>query len=239
MTTVVISQPMYFPWAGFMGQMARADVFIWLDDAQFSKGSFTNRVQIRTASGSKWMSIPLVGKGAFQQIAALEAAEARWRCGHRDLLRQQLAGAPHLPLALEAFDAALSHERLVDVLIASAEEPARRMDILPSRIMRSSTMGLSTTSSRRVLELVQAVGGSRYLTGHGAANYLDHPLFDQAGIAVEYMCYDVMPWLQRFEGFTPYVTVLDLLANVADDARAHIGGRSEPWRDFLERRHQL
>lgn len=46
MARVVISQPMYFPWFGFMAQMSLADVFIWLDDAQFSKGSFTNRVQV-------------------------------------------------------------------------------------------------------------------------------------------------------------------------------------------------
>ena len=65
MTTVMISQPMYFPWAGFIAQMALADVMIWLDDVQFSKGSFTNRIQVKTASGPiKWMSIPLEGKGS-------------------------------------------------------------------------------------------------------------------------------------------------------------------------------
>ena len=237
MITVVISQPMYFPWAGFMGQMAQADIFIWLDDAQFSKGSFTNRVQIRTATGSSWMSIPLVGRGAFKTICELEDVDLRWRRGHRDLLRQQLKGAPYLPLALETFDAALVHDRFVDVLIASAEEQARRMNILPSRIERSSTMSVTSSSSRRVLELVQAVGGTRYLTGHGAASYLDHTLFDQAGIAVEYMCYDVVPWPQRFDGFTPYVTALDLLASVENEAQAYIGGRSEPWPEFLRRRN--
>ena len=59
MARVVISQPMYFPWFGFMAQMSLADVFIWLDDAQFSKGSFTNRVQVKTDNGLTWMSVPL------------------------------------------------------------------------------------------------------------------------------------------------------------------------------------
>jgi hypothetical protein len=42
MTTVAISQPMYLPWPAFIEMMKLADVFLWLDDAQFSKGSFTN-----------------------------------------------------------------------------------------------------------------------------------------------------------------------------------------------------
>ena len=59
MTTVVISQPMYFPWTGFFGQMKLADIYVWLDDAQFSKGSFTNRVQALLNGKQTWMTIPL------------------------------------------------------------------------------------------------------------------------------------------------------------------------------------
>lgn len=236
MTTVVISQPMYFPWAGFMGQMARADVLIWLDDAQFSKGSFTNRVQVRTVAGSSWMTIPLVGKGSFQPIAQLSATTDDWRASHRDLVRQQLQGAPHLDAALQIFDAAVAHDTLCDVLIASAEVPGRFMQIMPPIVVRASAMDISGSASRRVLDLVLAVGGTRYLTGHGAANYLDHELFERAGVAVEYMCYDVVHWPQRFDGFTPYVSVLDLVAATGGAARAHIGGRSEDWREFMRGR---
>jgi len=78
MTRVVISQPMYFPWVGFIAQMALADVFIWLDDAQFSKGSFTNRIQVKLPDGRKWMSVPLEGKGAFQTIRDLHSARKDW-----------------------------------------------------------------------------------------------------------------------------------------------------------------
>ena len=44
---VVISQPMYFPWIGFLSQLSMANTIIWLDDVQFSKGSFINRIQIK------------------------------------------------------------------------------------------------------------------------------------------------------------------------------------------------
>ena len=36
-----------------------ADIIVHYDDVQFSKGSFTNRVQIKTKDGFKWMTVPL------------------------------------------------------------------------------------------------------------------------------------------------------------------------------------
>lgn len=233
MKTVVISQPMYFPWAGFMGQMAQADCYIWLDDAQFSKGSFTNRVQVKSANGRNWMSIPLDKKGAFQQIRQLNSVNPDWRRSHRELLRQQLAGAPHLALALSIFDASVAHDSLVDLLIATCEMPARELGILPAEILRSSEMGAPGSSSQRVVDLVRAVQGTRYLTGHGAARYLDHQLFEDAGIAVEYMAYDVAPWPQLHGEFTPFVTILDAIAHCGESAASHLGGATIGWREFV------
>ena len=56
---VVITQPMFFPWAGLLEQLRMADIIVYYDDVQFSKGSFTNRVQIKTPFGKKWLTVPL------------------------------------------------------------------------------------------------------------------------------------------------------------------------------------
>lgn len=234
MTTVVISQPMYLPWPGFLSLMARADIMIWLDDAQFSRGSFTNRVQIRTAAGSKWLSIPLVGKGYEIAIRDLAAAQENWSLGHRELGRQALRGAPHLSEALSIIDASARPARLCEALIASSELCFTAcLGTLPE-VTRSSGMNVPGASWRRVLDLVHAVGGTRYVTGHGAANYLDHLAFEAEGVSVDYMAYDFQPWPQQQGDFSPYVTSLDLIANVAPgQRRAHLGTRTIPWRRFL------
>ena len=46
---VVISQSMFFPWVGFLEQLKLADVYVFYDDVQFSKGSFTNRVRVKAS----------------------------------------------------------------------------------------------------------------------------------------------------------------------------------------------
>lgn len=232
MTTVVISQPMYFPWPGFFEQMKLADVYIWLDDAQFSKGSFTNRVQVLTPQKKVWMSIPLRDK-TWKKINELEARDEKWRTAHRDLLSQSFRRAHYRTTALDIFDTSIKASNLCEVLISSAERIAQELHVLPSTILRSSQMKVSGNGSSRVLELVKSAAGNRYLTGHGAADYLDHEGFESSGVQVEYMHYNVAPWTQFEESFTPYVTALDLIARQGQDAPSHLCPHTQGWREFI------
>ena len=237
MTTVVISQPMYFPWGGFFELLSCADIYVHLDDVQFSKGGFTNRVQIKQPNGITWMTIPLVDKGTFKEIRRLEAAIPDFRQRHRDLLRQALRNAPYLDHALELFDTVMRREALSDMLMASVEEPAKRLGIrTPSQWLVTSQLDLPGRSSSRVLDIVKHVGGTRYVTAHGAANYLDHEGFEAAGVAVDYIDYSRTPYPQLHGGFTPYVSVLDLVANTGAESGRYLHARTKPWRTFLAER---
>ena len=234
MTTVVISQPMYFPWAGFLDLMRHADVLIWLDDVQFSKGSFTNRVQVKLPSGTPWMTVPLEGKGTGQKIADLRAAGDGWISSHRAMLTQSLAKYPFAQRALDVFDAATCPAlRLNETLIRSAELLLEALDVrLPPR-HRASEMGVQDSSWQRVLNLVKAAGGTRYLSAAGGAHYIHHGAFDAAGIAVVYADYAFTPWPQGHGSFTPFVTGLDLLASRGREATRHLDARLVPWADYL------
>src|ERR1700677_4688611 len=95
MTTVVISQPMFFPWPGFLEQVACADVLVHYDDVQFSKGSFTNRVQVKTAQGVKWMTVPLQDLRLGDSIMETHVKPTcDWGPRHLALLSQAYKSAP-------------------------------------------------------------------------------------------------------------------------------------------------
>lgn len=234
MHTVVITQPMLFPWPGFFEQLMLADAYVYLDDAQFSKGSFTNRIQLLHGDERCWMTIPLAGKGSFQKISDLSAAGDGWKASHRMLLRRSLDGAPFLDDALDIFDNVYQYERLVDLLIASVDEPARYMGIGTSRrIAKSSALGVGGTSWQRVLDIVRNCEGDAYVTGHGAAGYLNHTAFEASGITVSYMRYSLTRW-PRTGAFTPYVSVLDLIAHAGPRAADYLNPAIIDWRTFLE-----
>ena len=217
MTSVVISQPMYFPWPGFFAQMAIADIYVWLDDVDFSKGSFTNRVQVLLNGRQHWMSIPLANKGWKTRIGKLESTKPDWPDAHRELLAQSLKSRPLADHALQIFDqvaARADKQSLCDTLISSCTTIARNLEIEPAKVLKSSELSVETSSSRRVLDIVQALGGDVYITGHGASRYLDHELFEQNNVEVQYMDYAVGDWEQGGGNFTPYVTTLDLMSAV-------------------------
>ena len=240
MTRVVISQPMYFPWAGFLAQMSLADVYIWLDDVLFSKGSFTNRIQVKLPSGCKWMSVPLIKKGKRRSIQDLEATDVDWKRGHRTLLGQSLCDRRFFDEAMLLFDEAIASEgTLCDCLIASAEVQARYLGVLPPNILRASSLGITGRSWQRVMDIIDAVGGSSYITGHGAIHYFDHEAFEAREIDVRYMSYNLMPWPQSNGDFTPYVSGLDLIASVQpEEALTHLRPESANWRDFFANEEQ-
>lgn len=233
MTTVVISQPMLFPWPGFFEQMMLADVYLWLDDAQFSRGGFTNRTRIVHGGAVKWLSIPLEGKGSFQSIRDLVPAED-FRARHIAFINQAFAQAPFRTPAIEMVEEAYAEKTLCDLLIASAEIPANRLGLrLPARRARTSASGVGGASWRRVLDLVLSVRGTRYVTGHGAAGYLDHEAFEAAGVAVEYMAYSKTAWPRPEPAFTPFASILDLIANVGPAASEYLRPATVDWRAFM------
>jgi len=237
MKTVLISQPMYFPWVGMLEQMALADVWVHLDDAQFSKGGFFNRVQIKTTDGTPWLTVPLAENKLGQRLNEAQPATHDWQRKHWTTLQQSYATGPHVAemLALVESVFAAGHASLAGLSAASMEALADSFEVMPETVLRSSEMAaIEGVGSERVLAICRELGAKRYVTGQGAADYLDHAAFDEAGIAVEYMDYEKRAYPQLHGDFTPFVSALDLLANCGQAGRDVIAPRTVCWKDFVK-----
>lgn len=234
--TVVISQPMFFPWVGMLEQLRLADTYVHYDDVQFEKGSFSNRVQIKTQAGVKWLTVPLRDKKLGQRILDVQVDEqSGFRRKHLTTLRQAYAAAPFRDEMLACAERVyrVPTKWLCDLAMESMAALCEAFAVEPRRIERSSQLSIPGSSSARVLEVVRRFGGSRYVTGHGAQHYLDHDLFEHHGISVHYMAYQKQPYPQRHGDFTPFVSGLDLLANVGRAGRDVISSGAIPWQRFL------
>jgi hypothetical protein len=97
---------------------------------------------------------------------------------------------------------------------------------------RSSSMNINGCSSHRLINIVQKLEGKIYLTGHGAKNYLDHEMFEQENIQVQYMHYQIKKYEQSDENFTPYVTILDLIARKGAAALNYLESTTISWKEF-------
>src|SRR4051794_9997556 len=59
---VGLHQPNFFPWLGYFDKLVRADVFVLLDNVQFSKtgGTWSNRVRLLAGDAPTWITLPVV-----------------------------------------------------------------------------------------------------------------------------------------------------------------------------------
>lgn len=241
MTCVVISQPFLFPWVGMFEQIALADVYVHYDDVQFSKGSFVNRVQVKTPDGFKWMTVPLASNQLGLKINELmpqeeKGPEKNWRHQHLELLRQHYRGAPCYSDMMDLITPlyAAPPETLCGFLMEALEAVCRYYGLDEgTRFYKSSDLGIGGKSSQRVFDIVRHFGGTDYVTGHGARNYLDHTLFEDHGIRVAYMDYQKTPYPQQYGTFNPYVSILDLMANTGSAGGSVIHSGTKYWREFL------
>ena len=70
---VTIHQPIHFPYMGFFQKMELADIFVLLDDVQFSKNEFYNRNKFKNTSGiDEWFTVPVEKKANGKLIKAGE-----------------------------------------------------------------------------------------------------------------------------------------------------------------------
>lgn len=241
---VVISQSMFFPWIGLLEQMRLADVFVHYDDVQFSKGSFVNRVQIKLPEGIRWMTVPLQNFRFGQKIDKLQpSCMKNWRRQHLELLVRSFEGAPFRNDAIGLVEAVYDcpHLSISKLSRTSMLALADYFGLaIRCRFIDISELNISGSGSNRVLAVVQQMRGDTYITGHGAARYLEHEKFESSGISVEYMDYCCYPYSQAHGPFTPYVSALDLIANCGRSGADLIVSKTLHWRKFInEKRYTL
>ena len=234
--SVVISQPMYFPWVGMLEQVRLSDVFVYYDDVQFARG-FLNLVQVKTEMGVRWITVPMRDQHHSQKLDEIAIDDSRdWRQQHRDILKQAYRSAPFRDEMLGVMDAVFAKPlpTLADVSRESMSQLIEYFGLAAGRRFENSRpFALASSSSRRLLDIVQRLNGRVYITGHGARNYLDHAMFEQAGVTVRYMQYERVPYPQLHGPFTPYVSSLDLIANCGGDGAAVIRSSAVDWKSFL------
>jgi hypothetical protein len=226
---VVILQPSYIPWRGVFDQIRRADLFVFYDDVQYDKRGWRNRNQIKTSHGKQWLTIPVYSRGAQTNNIPIHQIpivwDSPWNEVHLKAIFHSYSRAPHfdryLPL-LETFYRRRD-EFLADFTIDFTVALARELGITHTRFMRSSRIpGIDGQKTDRLLQILQAVEATHYISGPSASNYIEKEKFEAAGITLEYMEYNSPEYPQLYPPFDPHVSILDLLFMTGPEASGYI-----------------
>jgi len=219
---VAIHQPQYMPWLGYLAKWAAADLFVFLDTVQYEKNGWQNRNRIKTATGPRWLTVPVRAHlGTPIEAVAVDAVQP-WRERHRRAIEEAYAGAPHLARHQAALGDLYGGQwpRLAPLAAASAEWLARAVGIAtPARVASDLKVG-ATDPTGRLIAICRAVGADTYLAGRDGARYMDRDAFARAGITVLFQDYTHPEYVQLHGKFAPFLSALDLLLVHGDDALA-------------------
>jgi len=239
---VALMQPQFLPWLGYLELIARADVFVFLDDFQFLRRSWGQRNRLFVVRGKVGMVTLPVAHEDNQEATFLELREAEstvWRKKLLNLLQQNYRGARYgeavLSLVGEWF--AGSHANIAELEIALIEKIAAYLGLHP-RFVRSSTLGITgLRRSCRLQAILEKLGAGTYISAHGSFPYMkEDRVFPLPNLPVYFQNHVPRQYPQHGSAeFVARLSSLDALANLApDEVRTRLRGTSW-WQSWEER----
>lgn len=223
---VGIIQSSYIPWRGYFDFINSVDLFIIFDDIQYPRGrSWRNRNQLKTRTGLKWLTVPVKPKSykfAIDQVMIGQTND-NWQNTHRVLLEEALSVAPFFYEAVEIWEKGIVFNDLglSELNVRLIKQICTYLQIT-TPIALSRDYNVTGAKTERLIQLLNQVGATTYLSGPTAQDYLDEDLFRKHGIRLEYKNYDYPPYPQLWGDFVGNVTILDLIANTGPAARDYI-----------------
>lgn len=188
---VVINQSNYFPWIGYFGLIASADLFVFLDNVQYTTRDWRNRNRIRVSGNNDWISIPC-GNNRNRLIDQVKWTDNEWRQDHWNKIEQAYHKAPdfnrHANFVHDLINndttslSELNQHLIISIYNKFINKP------LPE-IRSANSYHTQSRSSDLMLNICKLSRATNYLTGPAAKAYLDEEAFLASGISVSWASY--------------------------------------------------
>lgn len=226
MKKIAILQSNYIPWKGYFDLIAAVDEFILYDDMQYTRRDWRNRNQIKTPQGVQWITVPVHVKGKYyQKIRDTQIDGDAWAASHWKALEQNYRRAAHFneisawlrPLYLER-----TYSHLSDLNRCFMNAICEYLGIR-TIVSNSSDYQLVDGKTERLADLCRQAGGTEYISGPAAKDYIVKSVFDDYKIRLTWFDYQGYPeYPQLWGSFVHGVSVLDMLFNCGTSTRQYM-----------------
>jgi len=218
--TIAIHQPNYLPWLGYFAKIFAADVFVLLDDVQYSKKSVGAKNYILSKDEKKTpLSVSVkMSNGAFQNYNKLQIEyNTNWHIKHINKIKDAYCKTNFYKEYFEQLDNILrkKHQYLSELNI---EIILWLLTLLKNKteIEISSKLQLPNLDdkNKRNIQLCKLFNADVYLSGQGAKKYNVENEFIYAGIKLNYQQFNHPIYKQNSKVFNENLSILDALFNI-------------------------
>lgn len=208
---VAIMQPYYFPYIGYFELAARVDIFVFYDDAAFSKNSWFNRNRILARQKDfEYIRVSVanapLGTPSRQVGLMDKSSDLRRSLGILDVYRTAPFFRDVSALLQSVFQD--SGEDLASIAELSVTRCCERLAIAP-KFLRSSTLDYdrSLGAVGKVLDICRAAGATEYVNLSGGTDLYDQETFARHGLKLTF----TQPSALVYADHLPFVGNLSIL----------------------------
>jgi len=221
--TIVINQPGYIPWLGYFEQVARADVFVFLDCVQYVHHEWNNRNRLKGADGKPvWITVPVDKHPLDTDIKDknISPEMPNWSRKHLNAISNLLGGTQYIQKYLPHLTSIYNREHinLCDLNIELIKLISEWLG-LSVRFVRASELSPSGKRTEMLRDICLKLEATHYYSPAGAAVYLEDEkhILEDAGVRVLYQTWEHPVYPQKYGDFVSHMSVLDSLMNVGPE----------------------
>lgn len=235
MKKIAVLQSNYLPWKGVFDLIHRVDVFVFLEDVQYTEHDWRNRNKIVTGQGVKWLTVPVKHSGRQGQLIREAEIDTRvnWQRKHFNAFLINYGRAPYFKKYRWLIEDLYLEKEWVKISDFNIYATKVIVGELGIKTLFVNSTDLNTTGCKddKVIEICRKLKGDYYLSGPAAKSYLVPEKFNHNNIQLEYIDYQYPEYRQLHQPFHHHVTVLDLIFNCGPDAPYFIWG----WREDADK----
>jgi len=221
---IAIVQSNYIPWKGYFDLIAAVDEFILYDDVQFTKNDWRNRNKIKTPQGVQWITVP-VGQDISRRIRDVELPNNKWQTKHWKTLKSNYGRASYFEEVAAVLEQPYLNESFTHLSQLNRRFIEVVCDYLGIKTVISNSWDYQIIDGKieRIVDLCLQAGGTVYLSGPAAKDYIEENLFAESGIKLSWFNYAGYPEYPQLWGeFAHNVSILDLLFNCGNEASRYM-----------------
>jgi len=223
---VVIMQPFFLFLRKHFHQIQRADLYIFMDNAQFVKNAHHNRNRIKGSNGYIWLTVPV--KHNFGQMINQVTIDnnQKWKKKQLSSITQSYSKAPYFKSYIGFFKDVYTRDwnKLCDLNIHLIKHISEFLGIKNTEFATLSDLSIKTSQNptQRLIDICEYVGASNYIIGTRAKDYMEEWRWEKTIVNLEYFEPDYPAYPQLYGEFIDNCAIIDLLFNCGYESGKYI-----------------
>jgi hypothetical protein len=222
---VAAHQPLFIPWLGYFDKISQVDIFVIVDNVQFTSSGWIRRNAIRGKEGPQHLVVPITQKKHFlgQLINEVEIYknDFKWKRNHLNSYQMNYGRSPFFSeinsILKEIYSD--SYETLCSLNIRLIKEVCNYLKIKTPMIL-ASELKVDGHKTDLIINICKATKADSFMLGMGGSrDYADRNLIESNNIKIVEQNFIHPTYTQMWDPFVSNLSILDLMFNAGQESK--------------------